>query len=1009
MKAHLRFWIPSCFCLPGITRCLALLFLFFEVVTIPAYAGFLYVLNNDLDQAAGGSGTRIYSFSVNEATGSLAPLTGFPVATGYHGRDPLTMDGATEMLALHANGSNAKLFAINTYNSQTIANSISSFRIDRTSGALSALPYSPIPLPTPNVTGAGYYPWACVKIHPSGTPLVAAEPGGKVVSYNLSDTSAVSAAGSPYSTFESGMFSSSTPRPHSCSFSEDGSFLYMGGNWDFKPDDGTIQSFENSPTSTIKQYSVDASSGVLTSRGDYNSWPLSPGSAKPNLLGYATDSAGRLFAASQSTPKVFALDIGSGAIAGGTANASALAADDKHPNAKSAILHPAGYYIVAAPVTGQIGVYKVNGDGATTTLSAVQGSPFSSAGLSPTVLALNGAGSLLFAVDSDARTISTFSFNTATGTLTPLSGAASSLLGATGRITGVAYLPDLPSADLSIAKTASANPTVGANLTYTLAVTNNGPSSATDAMVNDTLPASVTFVSATPTQGTCAGTSAIACNLGALAAGGSASVTIVVKPTAAGNLVNTASVSAGENDPSPANNQASASSTIGACSNSLSQTGLNAGPGAISGTLNVIAAAVCTWTAISQVDWIHVTSGAEGTGNGTVGFSVDANTGSAARTGTVTIAGQTFTVTQAAATSSCSNSISLANLSIDSAALSGSLSVSALDACSWTAVSQASWIAVTSGNAGSGYGIVGFSIAENTGTSTRTGTVLIAGQTFTITQSGSNGAPTVCTRSITPTSQTVSASGGNGSIAVSASPNTCTWTAASSVNWIVVNSGSIGTANGTVAYSVSANTLASSRSGTLSIAGQTFTITQNGATQPTRNLIRNPGFESGATVWTQTSSGGYLPIVNSSAYSPHAGSYYAWLGGYNSGTDTIEQSVAIPSSAKSAKLEFWYRIETSETTTSSAWDSLTVEFYNLSGSKLTTLATLSNLNKTNGAWVKSSTLDVLAYKGQTVRLRFTGKTDSTNLTSFLIDDVSLAVSPGGAGKAISPILMLLLD
>jgi hypothetical protein len=57
--------------------------------------------------------------------------------------------------------------------------------------------------------------------------------------------------------------------------------------------------------------------------------------------------------------------------------------------------------------------------------------------------------------------------------------------------------------------------------------------------------------------------------------------------------------------------------------------------------------ATCAWTAVSNATWITVTSGAAGTGNGTVGFSAAANTG-AARTGTLTIAGQTFTVTQSA-------------------------------------------------------------------------------------------------------------------------------------------------------------------------------------------------------------------------------------------------------------------------------------------------------------------------------------------------------------------------
>ena len=68
-----------------------------------------------------------------------------------------------------------------------------------------------------------------------------------------------------------------------------------------------------------------------------------------------------------------------------------------------------------------------------------------------------------------------------------------------------------------------------------------------------------------------------------------------------------------------------------------------------SGTVNVITGSSCGWTAASNAGFITVTSGASGTGNGTVGFTVAANTG-AARNGTLTIAGQTYTVNQNAGT-----------------------------------------------------------------------------------------------------------------------------------------------------------------------------------------------------------------------------------------------------------------------------------------------------------------------------------------------------------------------
>src|SRR5258706_6435640 len=109
-------------------------------------------------------------------------------------------------------------------------------------------------------------------------------------------------------------------------------------------------------------------------------------------------------------------------------------------------------------------------------------------------------------------------------------------------------------ADLSITKTDSPDPvTVGTNLTYTITVANAGPSGASGVTVTDPLPPGVTFVSATPSQGSCSGTATVTCALGTIAKNGSATVTIVVKPTVSGPISNTASVSANESDPDTTN------------------------------------------------------------------------------------------------------------------------------------------------------------------------------------------------------------------------------------------------------------------------------------------------------------------------------------------------------------------------------------------------------------------------------------------------------------------------
>jgi uncharacterized repeat protein (TIGR01451 family) len=120
--------------------------------------------------------------------------------------------------------------------------------------------------------------------------------------------------------------------------------------------------------------------------------------------------------------------------------------------------------------------------------------------------------------------------------------------------------------DISVIKTDSPDPvTVGNNLTYTIVVSNNGPETGTGVTLTDTLPSSVTYVSATSTQGTCTRSgSTVTCNIGTLANGASTTVTIIVTPTAAGTITNTASVTCNETDTNSGNNTATATTTVNA-------------------------------------------------------------------------------------------------------------------------------------------------------------------------------------------------------------------------------------------------------------------------------------------------------------------------------------------------------------------------------------------------------------------------------------------------------------
>jgi hypothetical protein len=132
-------------------------------------------------------------------------------------------------------------------------------------------------------------------------------------------------------------------------------------------------------------------------------------------------------------------------------------------------------------------------------------------------------------------------------------------------------------------------------------------------------------------------------------------------------------------------------------------------------------------------------------------------------------------------------------------------------------------------------------------------------------------------------------------------------------------------------------------------------------------------------------------IDNSSFQAPHGGTWKAWLNGYGAvHTDTLFQQVSIPAAATIANLSFWRHIDTAETSSTTAYDTLTVQIRNSSGTVLATLATYSNLNA--GAGYTQVSFDLSAYKGQTIQIYLVGAEDSSLKTSFVVDDFLLNVT-----------------
>jgi len=168
----------------------------------------------------------------------------------------------------------------------------------------------------------------------------------------------------------------------------------------------------------------------------------------------------------------------------------------------------------------------------------------------------------------------------------------------------------------------------------------------------------------------------------------------------------------------------------------LSSSSFSSGIAATSGSVSVTYGAGCSWSVTGAPAWITISAGATGTGNGTVSFNIAANTG-VARSATLTIAGKSFTVNQAANNTACDPSG--ATLSSYSASIPTTGSTVALNVtypgCSWSVTGAPSWVTVTSGATGVGNGSVQLSIASNTG-SGRSATLTIANKSYVISQTG---------------------------------------------------------------------------------------------------------------------------------------------------------------------------------------------------------------------------------------------------------------------------------
>jgi uncharacterized protein (TIGR03437 family) len=312
----------------------------------------------------------------------------------------------------------------------------------------------------------------------------------------------------------------------------------------------------------------------------------------------------------------------------------------------------------------------------------------------------------------------------------------------------------------------------------------------------------------------------------------------------------------------------------------ISPSSANAQPAGDSGTVIVSTTnnALLQWSASSSDSWLKITSGATGTGPGSVQWTALANQGSSTRVAIITVTplsgtGLPFTVTQQAIPPAIS--VSPSGVSLDAGAATGALTVTAsLSNLTWTAAASGgqTWLTVTSGSSGTGNGSVQYSAAGNPTAVGRTASITItpgqgaAAVTVIFTQSGG-------ALSISPASANVVAAGGTGSVSITTSDPVLGWTASSNSGWLTATPAA-GTGNGTVTWTAAVNTTTDGRTATI-------TITPSGGTPQTSTVYQAPGAPPASLSVIPTTAAAPASISNGSATINATPSSLSWTAASN--------------------------------------------------------------------------------------------------------------------------------
>ncbi len=254
----------------------------------------------------------------------------------------------------------------------------------------------------------------------------------------------------------------------------------------------------------------------------------------------------------------------------------------------------------------------------------------------------------------------------------------------------------------------------------------------------------------------------------------------------------------------------------------------------------------CRWTATSDASWVTPEAAGSGVGSGVLAYRVASNAAVARHARVNLFAGQPSSdlhITQDGPVSAagCAYELRPPSRSVGARLSPFEVQVWAPYGCTWAFEGNGSWITVQPEEGrpspwGDGNGTVLVVVAENTSAGPRTGSAVIGGQTLGVTQDGM--ATPACQYALTPTTQSIVAVGGSGSVSIATAAG-CSWRITAEQGgdpWIAINEGQQGAGAAVIAYGILPNRTFAGRTASIVVTGDSGnarlvqTVTQAAAT-----------------------------------------------------------------------------------------------------------------------------------------------------------------------------------